>query len=337
MDARTTTAARTAPAGLRLRLYAGEPDLAAITRILNAEAAADDLPDRFSVEGLAAEYRHPNEHFDPGRDVTIAELDGLPVGMGHRTWVDTTDGYREYRMDGAVDPGWRRRGVGTAIAAENERRLRDLAAEHGPQRRVLGSWGWEGQQGHAAIVRAMGFEPVRWFFHMVRPTLDDLPVLPLPDELEIRPITPELARQVWRADVEAFEDHWGGFDRSDEQLERWLADPSTDLSLWVVAFDGDEVAGGSLNAISEAENELMGHRRGWLASVFTRRPWRRQGLARAIIARSLEALRERGMTSAALGVDAENPSGALGLYEALGFEVENRATAWRKAFQAWIT
>jgi ribosomal protein S18 acetylase RimI-like enzyme len=66
--------------------------------------------------------------------------------------------------------------------------------------------------------------------------------------------------------------------------------------------------------------------------VFTRRPWRRRGLATALIARSLVVLRERGMTSAALGVDAANASGALGLYEGLGFAVDTRASAWRKAF-----
>lgn len=324
---------RAAPAGLRLRPYAGEPDLADIVRILNAEAEADELPDRFSVEGLVAEYSHPNDHFDPPRDVTVAEIDGRPVAVANRDWVETTDGYREYRVGGAVDPALYRRGIGRLLAAENERRSRALAAEHGPGRCVLGSWSWDRQVGHAAIAEASGFEPVRRFFYMVRPTLDDVPALPLPDGLEFRPITPELARAVWRADIEAFQDHWGGFDRSDEQLERWLADPSTDLSLWVIAFAGAEVAGGSINVISEVENRLMGQRRGWLASVFTRRPWRRRGLARAAIVRSLELLRERGMTSAGLGVDAENPSGALGLYEALGFEVENRATAWRKAFQ----
>lgn len=318
--------------GLRLRPYGGEPDLVEITRVLNAEAEADRLPDRFSPDGLAAEYGHPNDHFDARRDVTIAEVDGSLVAVANREWVETTDGFREYRMGGAVDPAWRRRGIGTLLSADNERRLRDLAADHPPGPRVLGSWCWETQSGHAAIVRSAGFAPVRWFFHMVRPTLDDIPDLPLPDGLEIRPITPDLTRAVWHADVEAFEDHWGGFDRSDEQLERWLADPDTDLSLWVVAFDGPEVAGGSLNVISEVENRLTGHRRGWLASVFTRRAWRRRGLARAVIARSLAALRERGMTSAALGVDAENPSGALGLYEDLGFRVEHRATAWRKAW-----
>jgi ribosomal protein S18 acetylase RimI-like enzyme len=50
------------------------------------------------------------------------------------------------------------------------------------------------------------------------------------------------------------------------------------------------------------------------------------------VARSLTLLRDCGMTSAGLGVDADNESGALGLYESVGFEVDFRSTAWRKPF-----
>ena len=78
------------------------------------------------------------------------------------------------------------------------------------------------------------------------------------------------------------------------------------------------------------ENETLGMRRGWLGSVFTRRPWRRRGLAGALIGRSLVLLRDRGMTSAALSVDADNPTRALGLYEAAGFAVHDRFVAMRK-------
>jgi GNAT superfamily N-acetyltransferase len=319
---------------LRLRPYAGEPDLAEIVRILNAEAEADRIAERRTIEGLAAAFSHPSESFDPRRDVTVAEVDGRPVAVAEREWVDTTDGLREYRVDGAVEPAWRRRGIGTALLLENERRQRELAATHvTANARVFGSWSGDTQPGDATILRAAGFAPVRWFFEMTRPTLDGVAEAPLPDGLELRPIGRERARQVWDADIEAFGDHWGGFDHSDEHLARWLAEPSTDLSLWVVAFDGDEVAGGIINAIDAAENAALGLRRGWLASVFTRRRWRNRGLATALIARSLTRLHERGMTSAALGVDADNPSGALGIYERIGFEVTYRSTAWRKPFQ----
>jgi mycothiol synthase len=320
--------------GLRLRPYAGVADLPEMVRITNAEAAADGLHHRTTVEEMTSYYAHPSEAFQPARDVTIAELDGRMVGHANREVVATTDGFREYRNDGEVDPEYRRRGIGAALLAENFRRHRERAAADPTDRtRIFGSWSWERQVGDTALLESAGFAPARWFFDMVRPTLEDIPEHALPEGLVLRPIDRSLARQVWDADVEAFEDHWGGFDSSEEHLQRWLENPNMDLSMWVVAFDGDEIAGGIINVIDRTQNAAAGVERGWLQSVFTRRPWRRRGLATALIAESLRVLRDRGMTSAALGVDADNPSGALGLYEGLGFAVDLRATAWRRSFE----
>ena len=319
--------------GLRLRPYAGEADLPDVVRVVNAEARADSLARITSVEELASAYAHVSDAFDPARDLTLAEIDGEVVAVGEREVVETTDGHREYRLDGSVDPAWRRRGIGRAVLEENMRRARELAAIEQPASPIFGSWTWEGQEGDVALLESAGFQPARWFFDMVRPNLAGVPDVPMPDGLEIRPVLDRsMAGRVWNADIEAFADHWGGFDHSEEHLQRWLDHPSTDLSLWIIAFDGDEIAGGILNAIDEDHNAAFGMRRGWLHSVFTRRPWRRRGLARALIARSLELLRERGQTSAALGVDAANPSGALGLYEGIGFAVDKRAIAWRREF-----
>jgi mycothiol synthase len=52
-------------------------------------------------------------------------------------------------------------------------------------------------------------------------------------------------------------------------------------------------------------------------------------VARAITAEALRRLALAGMTDALLGVDADNPTGALGLYEGLGFEVEQRSQIYR--------
>lgn len=319
-------------AGLCIRPYAGEADLPEIVRVENAENAADQVDYRSTVADQRAHYGNPSAQFDAARDVVIAELDGRVVGFAHQNWVDTTDGeLREFRLGGAVDPEWRRRGIGTALLADNERRARAQAARLPTERpQALGAFSGEHQPGTIALLSGAGYAPVRYFFDMERPGLDEVPDVPLPHGLELRPITPDLYRRMWDADVEAFQDHWGGFDASDAAFQRYLDAPDNDPTLWVVAFDGDEVAAAVINTIYAEENRALGVRRGWLDSVFTRRPWRRRGLARALIARSLVALRERGMTSAMLGVDAENPSGALGLYESAGFGVVTRFTAWRR-------
>src|SRR6185503_145790 len=173
----------------------GESDLPAIVRITNAEAAADGLPERATLDGLGVMYTMPNRTFQPRRDVTIAEVDGAPVELAERTWVETTDGHVEYRMDGAVDPAWRRRGIGTALHADSEARVRELAATHATDRpRLFGSWSGDQQPGDHALLERAGFRPARWFFDMERVHLDDVPDAPLPAGLDVRPIDRALAR-----------------------------------------------------------------------------------------------------------------------------------------------
>ena len=88
-----------------------------------------------------------------------------------------------------------------------------------------------------------------------------------------------------------------------------------------------------MNTVSTEENAAFGRHRGWLDSVFVRRAWRRRGLGAAIVARALVRLREAGMSEAMLGVDSDNPSGALALYERAGFEVVRRSAAYRKPME----
>jgi ribosomal protein S18 acetylase RimI-like enzyme len=99
-----------------------------------------------------------------------------------------------------------------------------------------------------------------------------------------------------------------------------------------VVWDGDEVAAVTETFIHADENRALGIEHGWLERISTRRPWRGRGVAKAMIVSAMEALRERGMSQAALGVDADNPSGAFGLYERLGFRVANRMEAVAKPF-----
>jgi ribosomal protein S18 acetylase RimI-like enzyme len=87
-----------------------------------------------------------------------------------------------------------------------------------------------------------------------------------------------------------------------------------------------------LSFIDEQQNAEYNRKRGWTENICVRRPWRKRGLARSLIVQSLWAIKERGMTEAALGVDTENPNGALRLYESVGFRPVKRWTTYRKVF-----
>jgi len=324
-----------APPGLRIRAFDAERDIPDVVRVINAENEADDVDERDSEEEWHAHTAHISEQFDPSRDLAVGEVAGRIVAVAGQDWVDTRDGaYREHRLWGCVEPAFRRRGIGAAMLRDNERRAAELAATHDtPRPRTYAGFAAVGRPG-SRLLDASGYDVVRWYLDMVRPDLEDLPEPPpLPDGIELRPVTPDLFGAVWRGNREAFRDHWGGADESDAAMRRFFEAPGRDPSLWLVAFDGDEVAAGVFNGIYPDQDAALGTKRGWLDSVFTRRPWRRRGLARGLILRSLVLLKERGMTSAALGVDADNQSGALGLYESAGFSVHDKFNAWRKPME----
>jgi ribosomal protein S18 acetylase RimI-like enzyme len=93
------------------------------------------------------------------------------------------------------------------------------------------------------------------------------------------------------------------------------------------------VAGQVLTYIDAAENTEYHRKRGHTEFISVRRPWRRRGLARALIARSLRVQKELGMTQSALGVDTQNLHGALRLYESMGFEVVKQSATYRKPLE----
>ena len=100
-----------------------------------------------------------------------------------------------------------------------------------------------------------------------------------------------------------------------------------------MACDGEHVVGMVLNFVVEAENEEYNRRRGYTEFISVRRPWRKQGVATALITLSMKMFKEMGMTEAALGVDTQNLSGALHLYECLGFRQVKRHSTYRKPME----
>jgi mycothiol synthase len=318
---------------LALRTYRhGDDD--AIAALWNRAAEHDGVPRRTDAAELANWFGSPNDKFDPARDLFLVERDGQVVATADVEWVDTTDDLREFRVGCSVDPALRGQGIGTWLQHHIEGHAAALAALYPSQTPVgFGSWAAETETGKVALLGRFGFAPARSFYDMVRPTLDGVDEPSVPQGLRLAGIRDDQLKQLWNADIEAFRDHWGGFDDSDENYQRWRGDPKFDPSLFVIAWDGDQIAGGVINEISETENAAFNRRRGWLRSVFVRRPWRRRGLGLAVVLRSLHLLRERGMTSAGLGVDADNPTGAVGVYERAGFEVELRFTAYRKPME----
>lgn len=317
--------------GLRFRRFRGDPDLPAMLRVYEAAHRADGLEEVTTLEQMTLNYA-TLVNCDPARDMVMAEVDGELVAYARVFWRDLVEGGRSYECFGFVHPAWRRRGIGGALLRHNEARLREIAAEHaGVGPKWLASEGIDADAGNRALLAGAGYETVRWFYEMVAPSLEGLGAPPIPEGIELRPVTREHYRRIWEAEAEAFRDHWGEQEWTEADWARFEADPANaDPRLWRIGWDGDEVAGVIITTVPVEENERYARSRVYVAGVSVRRPWRRRGLARALLASSLVGARESGYTSASLGVDSASPTGATDLYRSLGFMPERTFTAWRK-------
>ncbi|MFL5735487.1 MAG: GNAT family N-acetyltransferase [Chloroflexia bacterium] len=323
--------------GLTFRRFQGDSDYPLIAEVFTKNWKADGAEQLMTPEGAARFYSNM-KNFDAYRDLLMVEIDGRMVAYGRAFWEDENrnDGpgqARIYVFRCYMTPESRDKGLERAMVLYYEEHLRDIAGSHdfaGP--RFLQSFAFDRHPTLIAALESEGYEPVRYEYEMVRPDMNNIPDPPLPEGLEVRPVQPAHFRAIWEAEVEAFRDHWGFAEPEEGDYERWLNFPLFQPHLWQVAWDGDQVAGMIRNYISEEENAAYGRQRGYTEWISVRRPWRRRGLARALLARSLRMHKELGMEQAALSVDSQNPAGALQLYESTGFRLVTKSATCRKAF-----
>jgi mycothiol synthase len=327
----------TAAPTLTYRGFASWDDLAGMAAANRAHRARIGVIESIDL----AEMRHYYEHLphtDLTRDVRIVELAGRIVGYARSAWVDRTDGTRTYESTILVEPAMWGRGIGAELLQWCEARARELHAGAPPAGGGPATWHqtWvtQGDPEIAPAVEAAGYRIVRRGAEMVRDTLDDLlPDVPLPEGFELRPVSPDALRSFWEHTVRVFADTFGEPSHGEDDFAGWRDDPSRDPTLDVVAWHGDEVAAYVLNQLDTGPD---GSRRGELHEVGTVSAYRRRGLARALVARSLHVLRDRGARSAYLGVDLQNPNQALTLYESCGFRVASSSLTYRRPFDgAW--
>ncbi len=324
--------------GYTVRAYQGEADVPALREVLQADQDADGGESVITLELMLNFYRHLT-NCDPARDMLLVEGPAGLVAYGRVAWVkETADSVYVYPLAVHVRPEARGQGLGRALLAWLEARAQAIVAEQQHPSAAVRVWQAEAFDRETAKVKLLaraGYMPVRYFYEMVRPDLEDIREARLPAGLEVRPVRPEHYRAIWDAASEAFRDHWGESEQTDEDYERFLNNARVfQPEIWKVAWDiaKNEVAGMVLGYIVPEENEKNKRRRGWTENICVRRPYRQQGVASALIAENLRELKARGLTEAALGVDTENPTGALGVYEAMGFRPVQREAAYRKPF-----
>jgi len=328
-----TTAERLALPGLapdvRARPFRYPADLAAMAELVGAVSQIDG-DDWFPTADVLAVHWRSTPLFSPERDCLVVE-DGAAMAAMVSVEPQVRAGKMIHWVEGWVRPDRRRQGIGRALLGWAERHALEIARtraiETADLPQFMGFGIVESNPAAMAFAGSTGYARVRYGFQMHRALAEPIADKPFPAGIELRPVRPEHHRKIWDADVEAFRDHFEPRDRDETDFVAAFNAPNVETDLWRVAWDGDEVVGSVMNQIDPEENAKAGLDIGWLEHVSVRRAWRGRGVASALIVASLHALREGGMTIASLGVDGENLTGALRLYEQLGF----------RRHKTWIT
>ena len=322
---------------LRFRGAQGESDYPLLLEINRSSRQADKNEETVSLEDIARAFAQM-DGLIPGRDILIASLIDAPataIGYSRLGWYSSRTDTRLYYQVSFLRQEYRGRGFWQTMIQQNESRLCEIAQEHSSvPRRFFQAWASDNQVDWMSALESTGYQVVRRFNNMLY-RLGGVPNHSIPAGLEIRPVQPEHMRCIWEAQKEMNEGLFENVaeDWREEKYLAWLENPSHTPHLWQVAWDGDHLAGMVLARIDEKENKERKRQRGYTEHIYVRPRWRKRGLASALIARSLQVLKDQGMRETELGVDSENESAAFNLYQRIGYKTFSIDTWFRKTME----
>jgi mycothiol synthase len=304
-----------------------EADLEAVVAMLNTVEEHGRYDETTSVDRLRHEMATDLD--DPSADSVVAWDGEAAVGLG---WASNNRGGRtKYRVPVwiAVHPE-HIDAVGPELMVRLDRRAAEILGNcDDALPRVIRGWAYDDDAPLRRLYADAGYEIVRYFTVMRRPLDRPIPEHHSPRGLEIRVLRLEDLEPVRLVHNEAFADHWGSEPQTPERWSSWHeGDPDFRADLSFVAWAGTEVAGYTLVGVYPDDFPRLGYSEGWVDTIGVAARWRRRGLARALLATTLAAIRDDGLDRAALAVDTANPTGALGLYEGLGFRTERRSVTF---------
>lgn len=303
------------------------PDDAAAVITLIDQAAKADRTRRLTYSafvGTWAAYSNPNQPISYDEAAIVTDDAGSLQGFVWWTVAGASPSYR-LQMEGWVHPDSRRRGVGTALLkavdAYMQSRLRGQITIFA---RALAD-----VPGAEQLFRANGYELSRQFYIMRTPLQNQTWTAEIPHGVTFKTFRAGDLEPLVEADNAIFADHWGSRQRNlpawrHEMMETRPHDPR----LWTLAWADDNIVG---ECLCHASNQGDPND-GWISIVGVRRDYRGQGLGRALLATSLNKLREFGFDSGSLSVDAENAA-AVNLYRSLGMNVIRTRLHFTKSFE----
>jgi len=329
----TTADARQLPPGFQLRAPT-LADVPSAVAMFNASAIDTAGTPQFSEEEFAADWQEPG--FDLATDArVIVNAENQVVGSAD---VIFRAPYVRNFVWARVHPAYRGQGFGTLLTAWAEARIRERLPEAPAEARVTAlCQNIATHQAATTLLADLGYAHTRSFYTMKIEMTEPPPVPQWPTGVTVRTMVPgqdELA--LYRAKDETFRDHWGYVAGDfDEAFANWLHhlqhnqlhDPTLYFMAVAQAASGsEEIVGYAFCEPTTTDDPGMA----WVDSLGVRRPWRRQGVALAMLHQLFGEFYRRGINKVGLGVDASSLTGATQLYERAGMHVFRQYNSYEK-------
>jgi ribosomal protein S18 acetylase RimI-like enzyme len=173
------------------------------------------------------------------------------------------------------------------------------------------------------LMAARGWRAARRFWRMRRELDQPTPEPVWPEGVRVRTYDrPRDDAAVHALITTSFREIGDQHERTLDEWRGYLLDTERfDADLYLVAEAGGNVVGAALG-------QVMGQDYGFVRQLAVAPSHRGRGLALALLHESFRLHAARGLPATVLGVDAGNPTGALGLYEKAGMRVVEQFTRW---------
>ena len=293
-------------------------DLPEIAALLSEGLSFDGLVFVQTAEELAEEF--DGTYCDLDQDVIVAIYKSSIIGVGYTIFLPSETKEERCYIFGTTKPEYRNNGVGTAVMK--------WATEHGESllrstKRTLPKYLRSDMSATnstaGSLFQSFNMSPVRWNDDLII-DLANSPEVFTATEYSIVPWDSSRDEEARITKNQAFMDHWGSTPTSEEGWEQLVHGSTARLEQSFFALDQNEkIIGVLLSHRYESDDEVLGKRIGWIDKLATLSEHRKKSVGKSLITHALAAYQRDGLTHAALDVDTENPTGAYGLYTAVGF------------------
>jgi mycothiol synthase len=313
-------------------------DVDLIVDVINTAAMADRGTIATNREERLIEWGLPQ--FNMGTDTHLVLAPGGKAAGFAELWDERP--HVRFYLDGRVHPDYRGQGIGCHLVDWAERRARHSLDKAPAEARVsIHTSTVHGNEAAHELFAGQGFTLSRRFYRMLiemRP--DTPPPQPgWPDGVTVRPyVLGQDDHAVYRTIDEAFKDHWGYVEgETFEEWYHWIeADPNFDPSVcFLTTVDGthgEQIVGVLMSRPEWEEDPSVA----WIDELGVLRPWRRKGIALALLQHVFGEYHRRGKYRVGLGVDGGSLTGATRLYERAGMRIFRQFDSYEKELRPGV-